>query len=64
MQRPQANKLVSTAGRLHEAQHELARQILDHIAHGDTAASRGAVADLECLGEQLHSTLNQLVEGV
>lgn len=64
LQRPQANPLVSTAGRLHEAQHQLARQILEHIAHGETPAMRDAVADLERLGEQLHATLNQLVEGV
>lgn len=61
---PQANALVCKADRLHEGQHELARQIREHIAHGEASAMRDAVADLERQGEQLHATLNQLVEGV
>ena len=64
VQRPQAGKLVTMAHRLHEAQHEVARQLVEHIAHGETSAVHDAVADLERMGEQLNVALNRLVEGV
>ena len=64
VQRPQASKLVTMAHRLHEAQHEVARQLIEHLAHGETSAVHDAVADLERMGEQLNVALNRLVDDV
>lgn len=60
---PQAGELVQMAYRLHEAQHELARQIVAHLEHGEMSALYDAAADLERIGEQLQVALNRLVEG-
>ena len=49
---------MSTAESLHEALHAPAQLNLNQIAHGETAATRDAVTDMERLGEQLHATLN------
>jgi diguanylate cyclase (GGDEF)-like protein/PAS domain S-box-containing protein len=63
VQRPQAGRMVKLAYRFHAAQHELARQIAAHVAHGETAELRDAASDLERMGEQLQDALNRLVEG-
>ncbi len=63
VQGPQSGQLVAIAYRLHEAQHELARQLIAHMEHGETAALHDAAADLERMGEQLHDILNRLVNG-
>ena len=60
----QGGELVNVAYRLHEAQHELARQILAHLAHGEMSAVHDALADLDRMGEQLQAALDRLVEGV
>ncbi|WP_342119506.1 EAL domain-containing protein [Pseudoduganella sp. OTU4001] len=63
LHRPQASELVKIAYRLHQGQHELARQILAHMTHGETSALHDAAADLERMGEQLQAALGRLVEG-
>ncbi|MCE3262879.1 MAG: hypothetical protein K0R43_1958 [Pseudoduganella sp.] len=63
VQQPQASQLVKLAYRFHAAQHELARHIVAHMAHGEIAETHDAAADLERMGEQLQAALTRLVEG-